>query len=361
MLSPEPFDKRDETRDSMERRKVSREGRAARAPRKGTNPGDAIVVLARALLRDEVLSTASELGIEVRWVDAGQSPEAVADECRDAVAMIPLGGGFTTELVRECPHLELVQAVTSGTDTFDVVALAEMGVVVANNGGGNSVAVAEHTIAMMVAVFRNLRAQFDATRAGEWAAQLAPRVWPNAFELSGRTVGIVGAGNIGRQLAERLQGWECGLGYHDIREVPPELAARLGMERMSLDALLGAADVVTLHLPLTAQTRGMIGARELGLLKPTAVLVNTCRGPVVDEAALVDALRAGTLAGAALDVLADEQDVAGNPLLDMDNVVVTPHTAGMALEALHKSVVFALTNAARVVAEEPPQSVVLPE
>jgi phosphoglycerate dehydrogenase-like enzyme len=254
-----------------------------------------------------------------------------------------------------------VQAVTAGTDTFDVAALAEMGVSVANNGGGNSVAVAEHTIALMVAVFRNLRAQFDATRVGEWAAQLAPRVWPNAFELSGRTVGIVGAGNIGRQLAERLQGWDCRLIYHDIQEVPPELSARLGLERVTLDALLHTADVVTLHVPLTAETRAMIGERELGLLKPTAVLINTCRGPVLDEAALVDALRAGRLAGAALDVLENEQNVAGNPLLDMDNVVVTPHTAGMAMEAVHKSVVFALTNAARVVAGEPPQSVVLPE
>ena len=360
MLSPEPFRKRDENirRPDSGRR---RDDRGARIRLEGDRLRDKIVVLSPQQFMDSVSGAAIELGIEVLWVDSEQGPEAIAGQCADAVVMIPLGRGFTTDLVRRCPNLVLVQSLTSGTDTFDVPALAEMGVSVANNAGGNSVAVAEHTIALMVAVYRNLRAQFDATRKGVWAAGLAPRLWPGAFELAGKTVGIVGAGNIGRKLAERLQGWECRLVYHDIVEVPPDLAERLGMERVSLDDLLRTADVVTLHVPLTAHTPGMIGEHEIGLMKRTAILVNTCRGAVLDEEALADAMRTGRLAGAALDVLAGEPEVAGLPLLEMENVVVTPHMAGMSQEAVHKSVRFALANAARVVAGEEPHSVVLPE
>ena len=320
-----------------------------------------IVVLGPERYRNDMLRIASEQGIDMHWVDPAQGPDEIAEQCKDAVAMIPLTPEVSLDLVRRCPHLKLVQSISAGTDGWDLAAIAEMGVVTANNGGGNSAAVAEHAIALMVGVYRNIRAQIEATRAGKWQADVAPILLPRTHELTEKTVGIIGAGRIGRQVLKRLQGWDCTLIYHDIVEVPPDLASRLSLERVSLDDLLGTADVVTLHVPLTRRTCGMIGERELGLLKPAAILINTCRGAVIDEAALIDALRSAKIAGAGLDVIAREPDTAGNPLLDMDNVMVTPHLAGLSLDALHKSETFALRNAARVAAGGEPLSVVLPE
>ena len=315
-----------------------------------------IVVLAPEQFRESVLGVAVEEGVEVRGVDPDQPPDVVAEQCKDAVAII--GSSITLDLAKSCPKLRLVQSISAGTDVFDLPGLGELGIAVANNGGGNSVAVAEHAVALMVGTYRRVHLQVMAVNRGEWRSDMVERFWPTAHELTGKTVGIVGGGNIGRQVARRLQGWDCALVYSDVVEMPAEAAEEFRIERVSLDELLRASDVVTLHVPLSARTTGMIGERELGLMKPTAVLINTCRGPVVDEAALIRALEAGKIAGAGLDVLEEEPTPADNPLLHMDNVMVTPHLAGMALEALHKSEVFALANAARVVAGEGPLSVV---
>ena len=162
-------------------------------------------------------------------------------------------------------------------------------------------------------------------------------------------------------MARRLRGWECELVYYDVVEHSGEMERELGIRRVSLDELLRESDVVSLHVPHTGRTEGMIGAPELSKMKATAVLINTGRGPVVDEPALADAIRRGEIAGAGLDVLEEEPTAADNPLLDMDRVVVTPHMAGNSVEAYEKSRVFAVANAARVIRGEEPQSVVLPE
>ena len=315
-----------------------------------------IVVLARDRSKEEMLALAVEQGIEVRWVDPAQDPAALVEQCKGAVAMI--GGDVTLELAKGCPNLRLVQSMGAGTDALDLPGLAELGITVANNGGGNSVAVAEHAIMLMVGIYRRLHLQVMSMSRGKWYGDIPERFWSETHELTGRRVGIVGGGHIGRQVARRLQGWECELVYSDVVEMPADAAKELGIPRVSLDELLTTSDVVSLHVPLNNRTRGMIGDRELGLMKPTAVLINTCRGGVVDEAALVRALRAGKIAGAGLDVLEEEPTPADNPLLHMDNVMVTPHLAGMSQEASRKSQAFALANAARVVAGEKPLSVV---
>ena len=300
-------------------------------------------------------------GIEITWVDSSQPMEQQAAQLKDTVAVIPGFTSFPVELARQCPSLSLVQTTSAGTDRLDKQALGELGIRVANNGGGNAVAVAEHTIALMVSTYRKLQLQFQSVKAREWAGNTRAAWFSQAHELTGKTVGIIGLGRIGQQVAKRLQGWDCDLIYTDFVDIPSEIEQRLHATRVSSDELLQSSDVVTLHVPLMRQTRGMMSDREFDLMKPTAILINACRGPVVDEAALIRALKQGKIAAAGLDVLEEEPTPADNPLLEMDNVLVTPHMAGFSQEAREKSQAFAMQNVARVVRGEEPESVVLPE
>ena len=298
--------------------------------------------------------------IRVEWVDSNGHVDAQAEVMQDAVAALVSDGRFDVELARLCPRLKLVQTTSAGYDAIDVASLNSMGIQVANNYGGNAPAVAEHTIGLMVSVVRKLVLQFESTRSGDWYGNIGLEEWSRPYEITGKTVGIVGMGHIGRQVARRLQGWDCGVVYYDPVDPPAGLVRQLSLRALSMDELLRESDIVTLHTMLNAQTRGMIGTRELEMMKPTAVVINTCRGGVVDEAALVRALRDGEIAGAALDVFEEEPTPRDNPLLTMGNVVVTPHMAGVSVEAFPRNAGFGLENIARVTRGEEPLSVVRP-
>ena len=305
--------------------------------------------------------TAASDDPQITWVNSTQTIEEQAAQLTNAVAVIATPSEFPVELARSCPNLKLVQVVSAGTDRMDLTALGELGVRVANNGGGNAVAVAEQTIALIVSAYRKLQLQFRSVRAGEWAGDIRATWTSQAHELPGKTVGIIGLGRIGRHVAQRLQGWECELVYNDVVTIPAEVEAELHLARLSKDELLQTSDIVSLHVPLNRSTRGMVSDREFEMMKPTSVLINACRGPVVDEAALVRALRDGQIAAAGLDVLEEEPTPGDNPLLEMDNVVVTPHMAGLSIQAFEKSRTFAVQNSARVLRGEEPESIVLPE
>ena len=309
---------------------------------------------------EEFNSVASQ-DIEITWVDSTQPTDQQVAQLKDAVALIAPSSGFPTDLARACPNLKLVQTTSAGTNRFDVQGLADLGIPVANGGGGNAVAVAEHAIALILSVYRNFQLQFQSVKARRWAGDLRAKWFHQAHELTGKTVGIIGLGHIGRQVARRLQGWDCKLVYHDIVKQPPELEQKLHVARVSLDELLRASDVVTLHVPLITNTRAMIGDREFDIMRPTAMIINASRGPVVNEAALIRALREGKIAAAGLDVLEQEPPSADNPLLDMVNVVITPHAASFAQESVEKSRAFAMQNLARVLSGQEPQSIVLPD
>jgi len=184
--------------------------------------------------------------------------------------------------------------------------------------------------------------------------------WEDFHELTGKRVGIVGLGQIGSRVAKRLAGWECEVVYHDIAKIDPALEQAANARRVPFDELLHTSDVVTLHVPLDRTTHGMISTRELELMKPSAVLVNTCRGPVVDETALISALEGNEIAGAGLDVTELEPFEPDNPLLKMRNVVVTPHLAGLSIEAREKALDFAARNASLLASGKDPESIVLP-
>jgi phosphoglycerate dehydrogenase-like enzyme len=263
-------------------------------------------------------------GFELVAADFG-TPEFYA-AAADAEYFLGLARTMGTEFFRSAPKLKLVQLLSAGYDRVDIEAARKAGVPVANNGGANAIAVAEHTILLMLAVLKQLvRFHLDVV-AGRWrppASSESP-----VYELSGRTVGIVGLGNIGKKVARRAAAFDARVQYYDIVRLSAAEEDALGVRFVLLSELLRTSDIVSLHVPLTDATRRMIGARELGLMKPGAILVNTCRGPVVDEEALYQALKEGRLGGAGLDVLVDEPPPKDHPLFSLPSVTLTPHSAG---------------------------------
>ena len=310
----------------------------------------------------QVLKDAMPEGVEIDWVNSSGSLEESAEALQNTKAII-LGGAlvFDLELAAKCPELRLIQTTSAGTNQLDKAALGELGIKVSNNGGGNAVAVAEHTIALMIGVYRKLQLQFKSVQDGKWMSNIRTDWFSQAHELTGKTVGIIGVGRIGSRVAKRLQGWECELIYHDVVDPDSELVSDLSMKKVELDELLSTSDIITLHVPLNRNTRGMISDREFDLMKPSAILINACRGPVVDEDAFIRAIEQDKIMAAGVDVLEVEPTPEDNPLIDMDNVLITPHLAAFTQEASDKSRAFATYNTAKVVNGEDPESVVLPD
>src|ERR671934_858808 len=264
----------------------------------------------------EIARALTPSGFELVPADFG-TPEFYA-AAAEAEYFLGLARNMGGEFFRSAPKLKLVQLLSAGYDRVDIEAARKANVPVANNGGANAIAVAEHTILLMLAVLKQLvRFHLDVV-AGRWRPP-APSEAP-VYELSGRTVGIIGLGNIGKKVARRARGFDARVQYYDVVRLTEAEEDALGVRFVLLAELLRSSDIVTLHVPLTDTTRGMIGARELGLMKKDAILVNTCRGPVVDEPALYTALKERRIGGAGLDVLVDEPPAKDNPLFMLPNV-----------------------------------------
>ncbi len=219
------------------------------------------------------------------------------------------------------PTLRVVSQMAVGVDNIDVAACTARGVPVGHTPGVLTDTTADLAVALLLATARRLLEAADSVRAGRWQTwrplELAGR------DVSGSTVGIIGLGRIGKAVARRLRGFDCRLLY--TQPEPDGEAEELGARYVSLAELLAASDFVTIHCPLMDSTRGLIDAAALRRMKPTAILINTARGPIVDQAALVEALRSGVIAGAGLDVTTPEPLPADHPLAGMPNVVVLPH------------------------------------
>jgi D-3-phosphoglycerate dehydrogenase / 2-oxoglutarate reductase len=227
---------------------------------------------------------------------------------------------YTRRLLEQCSELRAIARCGVGYDAIDVPAATREGVAVLTTPGANAEAVADLTLTLALACVRHLLDLDDVVRSGGWR--------PNALfaDLAGASVGIVGLGTIGQAVARRLSGFGCRI---LAVEAAPDLAvcSTLGIELTTLERLLPEVDVLTLHVPLTAETHHLVSTGELALLRPGAIVVNTARGGVLDTAALVEALTSGRLGGAGLDVFEDEPLPAGHPLLELPNVVLTGHAA----------------------------------
>jgi phosphoglycerate dehydrogenase-like enzyme len=287
------------------------------------------------------------------WADEGAlvvvSPEEdvakFASDLRDAEVLLHILRPVTSEVLAGAPRLRLVQKIGVGVDTIDLEAAQRRAVAVANMPGTNTQAVAEAALMLMLAALRNLPGLDRECRVGNgWTPEQEAQERRNTLgELCGRTVGLVGAGAVASRLVGPLEGLGARVIYADRRERP-----NLGIERHDLDDLLEASDVVSLHLPLTPETEGLIDQRALARMKPAAVLINTARGGLVEETALVEALTSGRLLAAGLDVLAEEPPPPDHPLLSLDNVVLTPHVAWLTQETLSRSLDVALENIRRL-------------
>ena len=288
--------------------------------------------------------------------DPAAPPAALAAAIAPAEYLLGFVGPLPDEVWAAATRLRLVQLLSAGYDRFPIELARARGLPVAINGGANAVAVAEHAVMLMLAVYRRVSQLDRAVRRGEWRGGAGGDT--RYHELGGKRVGILGMGQIGRAVARRLAGFDVDLCYTDVIRLPGAEEAALGATFLPLDELLASADVLSLHLPLLPETRGIIGERALARLRPGAVLINTARGELVDEAALATALRSGHLLGAGLDVLAHEPPPADHPLLALDNVVLTPHTAGPTWESWPRRFGNAYANIGRVSRGEPPRWVI---
>src|SRR5438132_1440912 len=250
------------------------------------------------------------------------------------------------------PHIKLVQLISAGYDRVDIEAARKARVPVCNNGGANAIAVAEHTLALMLAVTKKLVWQHNNVVAGKW--RMGDFATTRLYELSGKTLGIVGLGNIGKKVARRALGFDMHVQYYDIVRLAEDAEDALGVRFVLFQELVRTSDVVSLHVPLTDRTRRMMGEREFSLMKPGAILINTCRGPVVDEPALHKALTTGKLAGAGLDVMLEEPPPANHPLFSLDTVTLTPHMAGPTWDNWQRCFRHAFDNIQRVAAGDKP-------
>lgn len=265
-------------------------------------------------------------GLEVRYAPkvGARTPDQVRKLVADAAGAIVSTDPFDRGVFEAAPRLRVIARVGVGVDSIDLEAATDAGVVVTTTPGANTETTADHTLALMLATLRRIVEHDASVRRGEWnrAGELTP------WDLHGLCVGIVGLGGIGRAVVERLRGFGA-----EIVVADPAFASADGAELVTLDELLVRADIVSLHVPLLDVTRGLIGAREIALMRPEAILVNTSRGGLVDEPSLVEALLGGRLRAAALDVFEDEPLLAPE-LLELSNVVLTPHIAGLSVGSI---------------------------
>jgi phosphoglycerate dehydrogenase-like enzyme len=297
------------------------------------------------------LLTDAGLTLEMAPKWGARTPEEVGRLAAGSVAAIVSTDPFDREVFASAPSLRAICRVGVGTDSIDIGAASDAGVAVAITPGANADTTADHTVALLLAAIRRVVEHDASVRRGEWdrAGRLTP------WELHGKTVGIIGLGEIGRRVAQRLAGFGVTMVAADPVAEPPA-----GLELMPIDKLLRSADVVSLHAPLVDETRGMIGSRELELMGPEAILVNTSRGGLVDEDALVDALERRTIRAAALDVFAEEPPTSPR-LVGFDNVVLSPHIGGLSDVSIQQMTRQAARNVLDILAGRATAAIVNPE
>ncbi len=296
--------------------------------------------------------------MEVSVVSSTASNKEKIEACRDVEAVIMVAPGISLDFLKQCPNVKLLQSTFAGYDNVDINGMSALGIAFANNGGGNAIPVAEYTMGLISGVTRGVFRGVQNAKAGNWSAGL--REFPT-WELTGKCVGIIGMGAIGQRVARMLTGYECDTVYYKRNRISPELEQELHARYLPLDELLQVSDFVTMHNALNQSTRGMIGKEQLALMKPTSIIINTTRGACIDQDALYEALTNGGIAGAALDVLAEEPTPPDHPIWQLNNVVITPHQSGISQESVARSAAFAFANVRRAVLGEPILSLIAPE
>ncbi|MDK2971351.1 MAG: D-3-phosphoglycerate dehydrogenase / 2-oxoglutarate reductase [Candidatus Sumerlaeota bacterium] len=277
----------------------------------------------------------SEDGLEVlrkAGFEVDHLPEITQEEIRECIAkyhawVIRSRSKATAEILEKAENLKVVGRAGVGVDNVDIDAASKRGIIVMNTPGGNTISTAEHAISMMMALARKIPAADASMKAGKWDKKSFM-----GAELRGKTLGVFGLGRIGQEVCKRMRAFDMSILAYDPF-VSTEAMKHLGVETASIDEICRRADFITIHTPMSPETKKMINAERLAMMKKTCRVVNCARGGIVDEAALADALKNGTIAGAALDVFEHEPIGADHPLMGLTNAVLTPHIAASTVEA----------------------------
>jgi phosphoglycerate dehydrogenase-like enzyme len=301
------------------------------------------------LAGEHTVAPLQRLGCELRWESfwPARPEDELIHVLRDVDGVVASIEAYTSRVLDSSPNLKVISRTGVGYDAVDVEAATARGVAVCTTVGSNDSTVADFAITLMLALSREvLRGHAEVARGG-WNR-------PLAHDFFGSTVGIVGLGGIGKRLVQRLRGFEAAILAYDVFR-DEAFASQNGVRYVELDELLRQSDFVSLHAPLLPATRGLIGERELNLMKPGAYLVNTARGPLIQEQALHRALKERRIAGAGIDVFEQEPPV-GSPLLDpsLDNIILAPHMAGVTRQSSERSARMACESVAHILGGDAP-------
>lgn len=302
----------------------------------------------------DILSEVAE--VKLGHADRRYSEDELIKEAQGVdVLLITSRDGVSRKVMEQCKKLKAIVKCGAKPSNVDLQAATEMGIAVCWTPGSNTVSVAEHTLMMILALQKRLVQSMSAQKNGKWRHELTL-----CREFYGKTVGVIGLGLVGVELAKRLSCFNVGvIGYDPY--ITKERAEQLKVRIVSLNELLRVSDVVTLHCELNKETEHFIGMPQLKQMKRSAYLVNTARGELIDTEALHSALKEGIIAGAALDVFEGEPTKADNPLFSLENVLFTPHMAGITYEALERDFVWAAEEAVRILKGEPAKNTLNPE
>lgn len=267
------------------------------------------------------------------------------------VATEKIGG----EILSHAKQVKFIQKTGIGVDNIDLEAANKFNLPVANTPGANSTGVAELTILYILALYRKLPLLNKETKSGKW---LMWELRPSSFEMEGKTHGFIGFGNIGREAARRSRAFGTNIIYYDQFQAPTEIERELDAAYLPLEEVLKSSDIVSLHIPYLPETKGLIGARELQMMKPNAVLINVSRGGIVEEKALSEALTNEVIAGAGVDVWESEPVDRDNPLLKLENVIASPHIGAGTRDTLKRVLKMAFNNIEKVESGKGPDYVV---
>nr|WP_285890641.1 2-hydroxyacid dehydrogenase [Halalkalibacter oceani] len=249
-----------------------------------------------------------------------------------ADVLVTFTNGIAKKWIEKAERCRFIQKLGAGVNNIDIEEASKRGIPVANTVGLNATSVAEHTVMLMLSTLKHLvQAHTAITNESRW---LKTELRDRSYELSYKKVGLIGFGNIGKKVSQLLTGFRCDISYFDIFRLTEKEEEELGISFKPVDDLLKSCDVISLHVPLTEKTRHLIDAEKLAMMKADAILINTCRGGIIDEHALYQALKNGQLIGAGLDVFENEPIDQTNPLTRLPNVIVTPHIGGGTNEAM---------------------------
>jgi len=292
---------------------------------------------------EEVALASTPDGFTMTKIRSQASDDEKIAALADAEILLGLFPIVSEAVLRAAPKLKLIQLISAGYDSLDLDVLKKLGIPLATSTGLNAAVVAEHTVLLILALLRKLPQATARVAEGGWVMD-SPASDPLTYhDLVDKKIGIVGFGNIAQQAAKRLRGFDCHLQVYNLSKISEQQQQEFGVSQVELAELLETSDVVTLHVPLTSDTENMIGRAQLASMKSSAVLINTARGAVVDETALIEALREGQFLGAGLDATTQEPPAADNPLRTMENVILTPHVGG-SLETMQRVFDFCWQN-----------------